>query len=137
MPKRVKMAADLTKEMLADSGAWRDRAVRPHNFAARGADVGGGYLHPLLKVRSEFRKIFAGDGFEEMPMNQWVESSFWNFDTLFQPQSHPGATPTTRSSRAAARCTLRVPEDYYEREDDTRGWWYVEIWRRPRIAMRR
>ena len=28
-------------------------------------------------------------GFVEMPTNRWVESSFWNFDALFQPQSHP------------------------------------------------
>lgn len=28
-------------------------------------------------------------GFEEMPTSRYVESSFWNFDTLFQPQSHP------------------------------------------------
>lgn len=24
-----------------------------------------------------------------MPTNQFVESSFWNFDALFQPQQHP------------------------------------------------
>jgi phenylalanyl-tRNA synthetase alpha chain len=24
-------------------------------------------------------------GFEEMPTSRWVESSFWNFDTLYQP----------------------------------------------------
>ena len=28
-------------------------------------------------------------GFDEMPTNQYVESSFWNFDALFQPQQHP------------------------------------------------
>jgi len=28
-------------------------------------------------------------GFQEMPTNQFVESSFWNFDALFQPQQHP------------------------------------------------
>jgi len=27
--------------------------------------------------------------FEEMPTNNYVESSFWNFDTLFVPQQHP------------------------------------------------
>lgn len=25
----------------------------------------------------------------EMPTNNFVESSFWNFDALFQPQQHP------------------------------------------------
>jgi phenylalanyl-tRNA synthetase alpha subunit len=24
-----------------------------------------------------------------MPTNNFVESSFWNFDALFQPQQHP------------------------------------------------
>jgi phenylalanyl-tRNA synthetase alpha chain len=28
-------------------------------------------------------------GFTEMPTNQFVESGFWNFDTLFVPQQHP------------------------------------------------
>jgi phenylalanyl-tRNA synthetase alpha subunit len=28
-------------------------------------------------------------GFEEMPTNNYVENSFWNFDALFQPQQHP------------------------------------------------
>ncbi len=27
--------------------------------------------------------------FTEMPTNKFVESSFWNFDALFQPQQHP------------------------------------------------
>jgi len=48
-----------------------------------------GVLHPLLKVREEIRQIFLEMGFEEMATNQFVESSFWNFDALFQPQQHP------------------------------------------------
>jgi phenylalanyl-tRNA synthetase alpha chain len=28
-------------------------------------------------------------GFSEMTTNKYVESSFWNFDALFQPQQHP------------------------------------------------
>jgi phenylalanyl-tRNA synthetase alpha chain len=51
--------------------------------------VAGGFLHPLMQVRTEFRKILVGMGFEEMPTSKWVESSFWNFDSLFQPQQHP------------------------------------------------
>lgn len=41
------------------------------------------------QVRSQFRKIFMQMGFEEMPTNAWLENSFWNFDSLFQPQQHP------------------------------------------------
>ena len=42
-----------------------------------------------MQVRSQFRKIFTQMGFEEMPTNNYVENSFWNFDALFQPQQHP------------------------------------------------
>jgi hypothetical protein len=41
--------------------------------------------HPP-QVRTQYRKIFVAMGFEEMPTNNYVESSFWNFDALFQPQ---------------------------------------------------
>ena len=54
-----------------------------------GVPPDGGYLHPLLKVRTEYRQIFLEMGFEEMRTNRWVESAFWNFDALFQPQQHP------------------------------------------------
>ena len=84
----MKKAADLTKEML-DSGAWETTEFKPYNFLVLGEKVGGGFLHPLMKVRAEFRKILMEMGFVEMPTNKWVESSFWNFDALYQPQQHP------------------------------------------------
>ena len=46
-------------------------------------------LHIYVQVRAQIRKIFTNMGFEEMPTNNYVESSFWNFDALFQPQQHP------------------------------------------------
>ncbi|KAK4192031.1 putative phenylalanyl-tRNA synthetase alpha chain [Podospora australis] len=84
----VKEETDLTAEMLA-SGAWKTATFKPYNFKALGADQHAGALHPLNKVRSEFRQIFFEMGFTEMPTNQFVESGFWNFDTLFVPQQHP------------------------------------------------
>ena len=70
-------------------GTWRGTAFKEYNFAALGRPPAGGHLHPLLKVRTQFRKIFVAMGFEEMPTNNYVDSSFWNFDALFQPQQHP------------------------------------------------
>ena len=86
--KRKKAAADLTADMLK-SGSWRKERFKSYNYNALGTAAARGLLHPLLRVRAEFRAILLEMGFEEMPTNQWVESSFWNFDTLFQPQSHP------------------------------------------------
>jgi len=48
-PVRVKKSADLTKEML-DSGDWKTATFKPYNYMTLGEKVGGGYLHPLLKV---------------------------------------------------------------------------------------
>ncbi|KAL2017132.1 hypothetical protein VTK56DRAFT_2554 [Thermocarpiscus australiensis] len=84
----VKEETDLTAEMLA-SGSWKTATFKPYNFKALGADQHAGALHPLNKVRHEFRQIFFEMGFTEMPTNQFVESGFWNFDALFVPQQHP------------------------------------------------
>lgn len=71
------------------SGSWKNVTFKDYNFNAVGKKVTGGHLHPLLKVRAEFRTIFLEMGFEEMQTNNFVESSFWNFDALFTPQQHP------------------------------------------------
>ena len=84
----TKEETDLTAEMLA-SGAWKTATFKPYNFKALGADQHAGALHPLNKVRHEFRQIFFEMGFEEMPTDKFVESGFWNFDALFVPQQHP------------------------------------------------
>jgi len=86
--QRVKLEQVLTKEMI-ETGSWKDMSFKPTNFRSTGTNVNGGFLHPLMLVRAEYRKILIGMGFEEMPTNKWVESSFWNFDSLFQPQQHP------------------------------------------------
>ena len=71
------------------SGDWKTANFKPYNFEALGIQPPTGHLHPLLKVRAEYRQIFLEMGFSEMPTNNFVESSFWNFDALFQPQQHP------------------------------------------------
>ncbi|KAI9279006.1 tRNA synthetases class II core domain (F)-domain-containing protein [Phascolomyces articulosus] len=83
-----KEATDITAEML-QSGEWKNASFKKYNFDAAGISPDGGHLHPLMKVRQEFREIFFEMGFEEMPTNCFAESSFWNFDALFQPQQHP------------------------------------------------
>ena len=87
-------------------GSWKGASFKQYNFAAAGQPTEGGALHPLLKVREEFRQIFFDMGygvifpnrasmlmrpysFTEMPTNRFVESAFWNFDAMFVPQQHP------------------------------------------------
>ena len=83
-----KPETELTPEMIAN-GSWKTANFKPYNFEALGLQPQRGNLHPLLKVRAEYRQIFLEMGFSEMPTNNYIESSFWNFDALFQPQQHP------------------------------------------------
>ncbi|KAJ0464476.1 putative phenylalanine--tRNA ligase [Helianthus annuus] len=53
--------------------------------------------------------------FEEMPTNNYVESSFWNFDALFQPQQHPARDSHDTFFLKEPSTTKTLPEDYVER----------------------
>uniref|UniRef100_A0A2N9HQY2 phenylalanine--tRNA ligase n=1 Tax=Fagus sylvatica TaxID=28930 RepID=A0A2N9HQY2_FAGSY len=59
--------------------------------------------------------IFLQMGFEEMPTDRYVESSFWNFDALFQPQQHPARDSHDTFYLKDPSTTRELPEDYVER----------------------
>ncbi|PON57874.1 Phenylalanyl-tRNA synthetase, class IIc, alpha subunit [Parasponia andersonii] len=68
------------------------------------------------------RKIVATDltrenlqRFEEMPTNNFVESSFWNFDALFQPQQHPARDSHDTFFLKAPSTTNKLPDGYVDR----------------------
>lgn len=50
-----------------------------------------------------------------MPTNNFVESSFWNFDSLFQPQQHPARDAHDTFFLNEPSEALYYPEDYVER----------------------
>jgi phenylalanyl-tRNA synthetase alpha chain len=66
-------------------------------------------------VRSQYRKIFTSMGFQEMPTNNYVESSFWNFDSLFQPQQHPARDAHDTFFLTSPATSDTFPEDYLAR----------------------
>ncbi|KAH7282164.1 hypothetical protein KP509_35G015800 [Ceratopteris richardii] len=49
-----------------------------------------------------------------MPTNNFVESSFWNFDTLFQPQQHPARDSHDTFFLKVPEVTQSLPENYLE-----------------------
>lgn len=110
----TKPETDLTPEMIT-SGSWKTKAFKPYNFNALGVPLSCGYLHPLMKVRSEFRQIFFEMGFTEMSTNNYVENSFWNFDSLFQPQQHPARDAHDTFFLLEPSKSDNFPLDYLER----------------------
>jgi len=109
-----KPETDLTFDMLS-TGAWKTATFKKYNFEAEGIPTNGGALHPLLKVREEFRNIFLEMGFAEMTTSQFVDSGFWNFDTLFVPQQHPARDLQDTFYLFDPVESLPPAREYYER----------------------
>ncbi|NOR85144.1 phenylalanine--tRNA ligase subunit alpha [archaeon] len=78
-----KLTPDLIK-----SGKWKDVILRKYNVEAPVATVHQGKRHFVSQATEYVRKIWLEMGFKEMtgPM---IQTSFWNFDSLFVPQDHP------------------------------------------------
>ena len=75
----------ITKAGLDALGA----GLRPsYNLTAPTSRAYPAKLHPVQRTADRIRRIFFELGFEEMA-GPAVESAFWNFDALFQPQDHP------------------------------------------------
>ena len=84
--EEVEGVSSLTHKMLK-TGSWR--RVRFREYGIRDApEIWPAKLHPLKIAIEKIRRIFLEMGFTE-ERGDFVESSFWNFDALFQPQDHP------------------------------------------------
>ncbi|OSM02104.1 phenylalanine--tRNA ligase subunit alpha [Magnetofaba australis] len=83
----VMLANQLTPDMLRD-GSWRNYQFRPYDVTLDSFKVAPGKVHPLIRMMEKTRRVFLEMGFEEIESG-YVDSSFWVFDALFQPQDHP------------------------------------------------
>lgn len=84
--KIQKQATQLTHQQLKD-GTWKDLQYRPYDINAQAPEIFPGKGHPLRRIIEEIREIFLHLGFTETN-RAILDSAFWNFDSLFQPQDH-------------------------------------------------
>ena len=85
--KIAKEVSQLTPELII-TGKWREAKLRQFDVSAAGPQVYPGKVHPLQQIIERARRIFLEMGFTEI-RGPLVETAFWNFDALFQPQDHP------------------------------------------------
>lgn len=83
----LKEVTELTSEHLT-TGKWREVAIKRYDVKIPVSLVYAGKTHPFRKIIDEARKAFLELGFKEIA-SPYVESTFWDFDALFQPQDHP------------------------------------------------
>jgi phenylalanyl-tRNA synthetase alpha chain len=79
--------SQLTPELIITK-QWRETKLRKFDVTASGPTVYPGKIHPLQQIIQRAREIFLEMGFTEI-RGPLVETAFWNFDALFQPQDHP------------------------------------------------
>ncbi|MGD9130402.1 MAG: phenylalanine--tRNA ligase subunit alpha [Candidatus Bathyarchaeota archaeon] len=79
--------SQLTPELIR-TGNWRKVKLRRFNVEAPGPEALLGKIHPAQQIIQHIREIFLEMGFTEI-RGSIVQTAFWNFDALFQPQDHP------------------------------------------------
>ncbi|MBD3192250.1 MAG: phenylalanine--tRNA ligase subunit alpha [Candidatus Heimdallarchaeota archaeon] len=82
-----KLETTLTPQMII-TGEWREKEFKAYDPTAAVPAVYPGRMHPVMEVIRQLREIFLEMGFQEI-RGPLIESEFWNFDALFQPQDHP------------------------------------------------
>jgi phenylalanyl-tRNA synthetase alpha chain len=70
------------------TGGWKNGTFRPYDVDIFVKPEYPAKKHPLQGMIDKIREIFIAMGFREIT-GPLVESAFWNFDALFQPQDHP------------------------------------------------
>ncbi|MFO8020521.1 MAG: phenylalanine--tRNA ligase subunit alpha [Promethearchaeia archaeon] len=85
--EELKMISKITPKMLSD-GSWKEYELKSFDVTKPGPELKAGKLHPVIQLINEIREIFLSLGFTEI-RGPIVESAFFNFDALFQPQDHP------------------------------------------------
>ncbi|HEC41049.1 MAG TPA: phenylalanine--tRNA ligase subunit alpha, partial [bacterium] len=85
--KILDQVSKITSEMLS-SGNWKNLDLKPFDVSKRGPVLQAGKIHPLINLINEVREIFLSMGFTEI-RGPIIESAFYNFDALYQPQDHP------------------------------------------------
>ena len=129
--------AQITPDLLK-SGAWKGKKFRPYRLDITPKPLYGAKVHPYRRLIEQMRQIFLEMGFTEIK-GGIIQSSFWNFDALFQPQDHP-ARDMQDTFHLGSVCVL--PDDYSEKvaamhesggDIDSCGWggiWDGELARR-------
>ncbi|MHA2122956.1 MAG: phenylalanine--tRNA ligase subunit alpha, partial [Promethearchaeota archaeon] len=85
--EELKQISKITPEMLS-SGSWQNFDLKPFDVTKPGPLLKAGKIHPLINLINEIREVFLSMGFTEI-RGPIIESAFYCFDALFQPQDHP------------------------------------------------
>jgi phenylalanyl-tRNA synthetase alpha chain len=77
----------LTPTMLRD-GSWKNKKFRRYDIKINVPKITPGKRHFINEAKDYAKQVWLDMGFQEMT-GKMINTSFWNFDSLFVPQDHP------------------------------------------------
>ena len=123
--------ANLTEDLIKTK-YWKQVKLKPYNVELAGTKIYPGKTHLLSFYIQKIRNIFFDLGFKEA-RGPLLESSFWNFDALYQPQDHPAREmadtfymKTPESCKLPAENVVNEVREAHEKGGNTgsSGWGY-------------
>lgn len=99
---------------------WIGRKFRRYDINIPSKEVYPAKKHPYKRIIDEIREISLQMGFVEI-RGEIIQSSFWNFDALFQPQDHPARD---MQDTFYLNSESKLPKEYVDRIRDMhiKGW---------------
>lgn len=88
----VELIENLTPDMLKQ-GKWQGKYFRKYDVKINVPKIYGGRRQPYMEFLNKIKLQLVQLGFKEMN-GPLIETEFYNFDVLFQPQDHPARTWT-------------------------------------------
>jgi len=147
----VKKGIELKREVsvltpeLIKSGKWREVEFRRFDIKAPVRRIYPGKKQPYRAFLDKIRRRLIEMGFIEMTVESLIETQFWNFDALFQPQNHPAREWTDTYQLKYPKSGYLPEGDLVERVKEaherglagSRGWGYVWSPERAMLLMPR
>jgi len=100
--------SQLTPELIR-TGLWRGFRLRRFDVKVPGPTIYPAKIQPAEQIIKQVREIFLEMGFAEI-RGPLIETAFWNFDALYQPQDHP-AREMMDTFYIAKPSTGKLPSD--------------------------
>lgn len=119
----------ITPKLLKSEKNWKGKKFRRYDINANVPKINGGKRHFVNSAIDYIKKIWTEMGFVEETGNM-LQSSFWNFDALFQPQDHPARelADTFFINKNAElpnkKIIQKVKEAHEKGIDGSKGWNY-------------
>ncbi|AFL94553.1 phenylalanyl-tRNA synthetase alpha subunit [Thermococcus cleftensis] len=134
----------LTPELIK-SGKWKEVEFRKFDIRAPVRRIYPGKKQPYRAFLDKIRRRLIEMGFIEMTVESLIETQFWNFDALFQPQNHPAREWTDtyqlrypKSGSLPEKELVEMVKTAHERGlAGSRGWGYVWSPERAMLLMPR